>query len=214
MIIECKSCQKKFVVNDSAIGPNGRSVQCSNCSAQWLQMPISSIVNTDKSETDDNLTANEAVKASDVNTDKSETDDNLAANEAVKASDGKTYKFMGKQWAQLLPSGKTGKLAKKKITLELNRKTGKRNEKYHKKKSEITPSEETTQTYSEKDKGMGIFSFLIVLIIFFAAIILVLDTFKNQIIPFWPKLDNYLVYIFETINNIFIIIKDLFNNYK
>ena len=192
MIIECKSCQKKFVVNDSAIGPNGRSVQCSNCSAQWLQMPISSIVNTDKSE----------------------TDDNLAANEAVKASDGKTYKFMGKQWAQLLPSGKTGKLAKKKITLELNSKTGKRNEKHHTKKSEITPSEETTQTYSEKDKGMGIFSFLIVLIIFFAAIILVLDTFKNQIIPFWPKLDNYLVYIFETINNIFIIIKDLFNNYK
>ena len=192
MIIECKSCQKKFVVNDSAIGPNGRSVQCSNCSAQWLQMPISSIVNTDKSE----------------------TDDNLATNEAVKASDGKTYKFMGKQWAQLLPSGKTGKLAKKKITLELNSKTGKRNEKHHKKKSEITPSEETTQTYSEKDKGMGIFSFLIVLIIFFAAIILVLDTFKNQIIPFWPKLDNYLVYIFETINNIFIIIKDLFNNYK
>ena len=192
MIIECKSCQKKFVVNDSAIGPNGRSVQCSNCSAQWLQMPISSIVNTDKSE----------------------TDDNLAANEAVKASDGKTYKFMGKQWAQLLPSGKTGKLAKKKITLELNSKTGKRNEKHHTKKSEITPSEETTQTYSEKDKGMGIFSFLIVLIIFFAAIILALDTFKNQIIPFWPKLDNYLVYIFETINNIFIIIKVLFNNYK
>ena len=155
MIIECKSCQKKFVVNDSAIGPNGRSVQCSNCSAQWLQMPISSIVNTDKSETDDNLATNEAVKASnvntdksetdddlatneavkasDVNSDKSETDDNLAANEAVKASDGKTYKFMGKQWAQLLPSGKTGKLAKKKITLELNRKTGKRNEKHHKK---------------------------------------------------------------------------------
>jgi len=88
------------------------------------------------------------------------------------------------------------------------------NEKHHKKESEITPSNETTQIYSEKDKGMGIFSFLIVLIIFFAAIILVLDTFKNQIIPFWPKLDNYLVYIFETINNIFIIIKDLFNNYK
>ena len=168
MIIECKSCQKKFVVNDSAIGPNGRSVQCSNCSAQWLQMPISSIVNTDKSE----------------------TDDNLAANEAVKASDGKTYKFMGKQWAQLLPSGKTGKLAKKKITLELNRKTGKRNEKHHKKKSEITPSEETTQTYSEKDKGMGIFSFLIVLIIFFAAIILALDTFKNRHQCFIDPMNN------------------------
>ena len=29
-----------------------------------------------------------------------------------------------------------------------------------------------------------------------------------------PKLDDYLVYIFETLNNIYIIIKDLINNYK
>ena len=48
----------------------------------------------------------------------------------------------------------------------------------------------------------------------FVAIILLLDTFKNQIIPFWPTLDNYLTYIFETSNNIYIITKDLFNNYK
>ena len=61
---------------------------------------------------------------------------------------------------------------------------------------------------------MGIFSFLIVLVISVAAIILALDTFKNQLIPFFPNLDNYLVYIFETLNNIYIIIKDLINNYK
>jgi hypothetical protein len=61
---------------------------------------------------------------------------------------------------------------------------------------------------------MGIFSFLIVLVISVAAIILALDTFKNQLIPFFPDLDNYLVYIFETLNNIYIIIKDLINNYK
>ena len=123
---------------------------------------------------------------------------------------------MGKQWAQLLPSGKTGRLAKKKIALELNKKTGKSKKKQRKKKSEIAPSNETSEIYTEKDKekGMGIFSFLIVLTMFFAAIILLLDTFKNQIIPFWPELDNYLIYIFETINNIFIIIKDIFNNYK
>ena len=55
----------------------------------------------------------------------------------------------------------------------------------------------------EKEKGMGIFSFLIVLIMFVAAIILFLDTFKNQFIHFWPELDNYLIYIFETLNNIY-----------
>ena len=35
--------------------------------------------------------------------------------EIIKASDGKTYKFLGSQWAELLPSGKTGLFAKKNI---------------------------------------------------------------------------------------------------
>ena len=61
---------------------------------------------------------------------------------------------------------------------------------------------------------MGIFSFFIVLVISVAAIILLLDTFKDQLISFFPNLDNYLVYVFETLNNIYIIIKDLINNYK
>ena len=41
--------------------------------------------------------------------------------EEIKASDGKTYKFLGSQWAQLLPSGKTGLFAKKKIGRELDK---------------------------------------------------------------------------------------------
>ena len=60
---------------------------------------------------------------------------------------------------------------------------------------------------------MGIFSFLMVSVISVAAIILLLDTFKYQLISVFPNLDNYLVYIFETLNNIYIIIKDLFNSY-
>ena len=204
MIIECKNCSTKFVVNDNAISANGRTVQCSNCSAQWLQLAISSIPDVDESEKVDTPSLEEQANVS------------LSTKETINASDGITYKFMGKQWAQLLPSGKTGRLAKKKIALELNKKTGKSKKKQRKKKSEIAPSNETSEIYTEKDKekGMGIFSFLIVLTMFFAAIILLLDTFKNQIIPFWPELDNYLIYIFETINNIFIIIKDIFNNYK
>ena len=204
MIIECKNCSTKFVVNDNAISANGRTVQCSNCSAQWLQLPISSIPDVIESEKVDTPSLEEQANAS------------FSTKETIMASDGITYKFMGKQWAQLLPSGKTGRLAKKKIALELNKKTGKSKKKQHKKKVERAQDNETNEIYTEKDKekGMGIFSFLIVLTMFFAAIILLLDTFKNQIIPFWPELDNYLIYIFETINNIFIIIKDLFNNYK
>ena len=40
MIIECKNCLKKFTVRDIDIPIKGRTVQCGNCSTQWLQMPI------------------------------------------------------------------------------------------------------------------------------------------------------------------------------
>ena len=47
MIVECKNCLKKFAVKDSDIPSRGRTVQCGNCSSQWLQMPIHSAVTTD-----------------------------------------------------------------------------------------------------------------------------------------------------------------------
>ena len=41
MILECKSCQKKFIVPDNAIPSTGRLVQCSSCGNKWTQFPIS-----------------------------------------------------------------------------------------------------------------------------------------------------------------------------
>ena len=40
MILECKSCQKKFIVPDSAITNAGRLVQCSSCGNKWTQYPV------------------------------------------------------------------------------------------------------------------------------------------------------------------------------
>ena len=40
MIIQCKSCQKKFVVPDNAVTVKGRLVQCSSCGNKWTQYPI------------------------------------------------------------------------------------------------------------------------------------------------------------------------------
>ena len=40
MILSCNSCEKKFVVPDSAIGSAGRLVQCSSCGNKWKQLPI------------------------------------------------------------------------------------------------------------------------------------------------------------------------------
>ena len=40
MIISCNSCQKSFVVPDSAITAKGRLVQCSACGNKWTQYPL------------------------------------------------------------------------------------------------------------------------------------------------------------------------------
>ena len=100
MIIQCESCSKKFIVKDSDIPQEGRNVQCGYCSVTWHQMPISAI--------------NETIKITKKSTSVQKINETLSID-AMKASDGKTYKFLGSQWAQVLPSGKTGLFAKKKI---------------------------------------------------------------------------------------------------
>ena len=191
MIIECKNCQKKFKVNDKDIPEMGRQVQCSNCAVQWHQMPIGTSKTTNDSSI--NITSQ--------------------LNEMI-ASDGKSYKYLGSQWAELLPSGKTGRLAKKKISKELNKfsETNKEKSINNTNQKEIDTNNEFL---TKKSKGgMGIFSMLLILFLFVASLLLLLDTFKFWLIPIWPELDDYLVYAFETINNIYILGKDFFISYK
>ena len=40
MLVNCNSCQKKFLVPDSAIIESGRLVQCGSCGYKWTQYPI------------------------------------------------------------------------------------------------------------------------------------------------------------------------------
>ena len=111
MIIQCENCSRKFIAKDSDIPKEGRMVQCGYCSITWHQMPISVPTKT--------------FEQANINEPAEEISEGLSVDK-IRASDGKTYKFLGSQWAQLLPSGKTGLFAKRKIGKELDQLTGRK----------------------------------------------------------------------------------------
>ena len=65
--------------------------------------------------------------------------------------------------------------------------------------------------YQEKKqfKLSKFLSYILVLIITFIGLIIILDTFKNPLSIFFPNLELLLFNLFETLNNIFLFIKDL-----
>ena len=57
MLIQCSSCNSKYLVNSADLKPNGRMVECANCTHQWYQdlnidadLAITSILNTEANE--------------------------------------------------------------------------------------------------------------------------------------------------------------------
>jgi len=43
MLVNCNSCQKKFIVPDNAIMSTGRLVQCGYCQNKWTQYPAEKV---------------------------------------------------------------------------------------------------------------------------------------------------------------------------
>ena len=153
MIIQCQSCSRKFIVKDNDIPNRGRTVQCGYCSVTWHQMPIKVQTQAVKKE---------KAKKIDVKV------EDTPSVESIKASDGKTYKFLGSQWAELLPSGKTGLFARKKIGKELDKITGRKIEKTYEKKrkreldpstEDISSSEKLPDIYKPRE-GLGFFGYI------------------------------------------------------
>ena len=215
MIIQCKNCERKFVVKDSDIPEKGRSVKCGYCSVSWHQLPVSLKSSTIKSV---------AKKQED-----SKKSESLSVDE-IKASDGKTYKFLGSQWAELLSSGKTGIFAKKKNGQEQDKLTGrvkiKTLKKKQKKNRNLNPSSEIESSVKQlpdayKEKGdLGFFGYIFLIIIILFSFVGILKTFETDLINEFPEieyiftlLNTQLVYVSESVKNIITITQDLINSY-
>ena len=215
MIIQCESCSRKFVVKDSDIPKEGRTVQCGYCSVTWSQRPASVTTGiTEKTKITKPVT---------------QTDDSPSVD-SIEASDGKTYRFLGSQWAELLPSGKTGLFARRKISRELDEITGRKEKKITRKRKkkleEVDPSseslDETKQlpdVYKPK-QGLGFFGYIFLLIIIGFSFVGILKTFEDDLLNYFPEteyvfrlLDEQLEFLAESVKNIIVIINDLIDSY-
>ena len=224
MIIQCESCSRKFIVKDEDIPEAGRMVQCGYCSVTWHQMPSSILTET--------------VKQTSIKKPAAKIDEGLSVDE-IKASDGKTYKFLGSQWAVLLPSGKTGLFAKRKIGKELDKLTGRKETKTIRKRQKkiqeleidtiekiIDPSSETLNNekqlpdIDQPKQGLGFIGYIFLLIIIGFSIVGVLRTFENDLLNYFPEteyiyqlLDIQLEFFAETVKNMIVIVDDLISSY-
>jgi len=210
MIIQCESCSRKFIAKDSDIPKEGRMVQCSYCSVTWLQMPVSA--------------PTKILKQTNISKPSKEIDETLSVDN-IKASDGKTYKFLGSQWAQLLPSGKTGLFAKRKIGKELDKLTGRKGrstvQKRQKKIKEVAidtiekvidpssgsldavdPSSENLgdekqlPDIDQPKHGLGFLGYIFLLIIIGFSIVGILRTFENDLLNYFPETE----YIYQLLD--------------
>ena len=200
MIIQCENCSKKFITKDSDIPKEGRMVQCGYCSVTWHQMPV--------------LESTKILERANINEPTEVIDEGLSVDK-IKASDGKTYKFLGSQWAQLLPSGKTGLFAKKKIGKELDKLTGRKRESIVQKRQKkirefkidsiekkidpssiektIDPSSESldnknqVQDIDKPKHGLGFLGYIFLLIIIGFSIVGILKTFENDLLSYFPE---------------------------
>ena len=215
MIIQCESCSRKFIVKDSDIPIDGRTVQCGYCSVTWHQMPLTAPTRT--------------VKKPQVSKPIIESEESPSVD-SIKASDGKTYRFLGSQWAELLPSGKTGLFARKKISRELDEISGRKEikitRKRKKKLEEVDPTSggldnerQLSDTYKSKQK-LGFFGYIFLLIIIGFSVVGLLRTFENDLLNTFPQteyiyelLDEQLEFLAESVKNIIVIISDLINSY-
>ena len=159
MLLNCNSCQKKFIVPDSAITQSGRLVQCGSCGSKWTQYPVKEIL----------------------------------AKKTKIIKENKNYKNTVKK-TRSKKNLYTAEYLKKKHGLVIN-------------ESKDT-SESVLAKGKKKKNSFGFYSYIIILLVFFASLFGVLNLTKEIIILKYPFAEMYISYLYEVIDIIKITIAE------
>ena len=187
MILECKSCQKKFIVPDNAITKTGRLVQCSSCGNKWTQYPI--IKNVVKKQKIDNQIKKETNKRTERVSPK--------LKEVKVFSSPVTKKKKVKKRAG--PSIYSKEYLEKKHGIKIDG------------QNKILSKEKSVKKYSHS--YFGFYSYLFIFLFLISSIIGILNLTKEIVIFNFPFTEIYIEYLFENLNNFIILFKDALNLY-
>ena len=130
----------------------------------------------------------------------------------------------------MLPSGKTGLFARKKISQELDEITGRKEKKIYKKRKkkleEVDPSsgsfdvEKKLSDDKETRQGVGFFGYIFLILIIGFSIVGILKTFEDDLLNYFPEseylfslFNEQLKYLAESVKNLIVLISDLINSY-
>ena len=183
MILECKSCQKKFIVPDNAITNAGRLVQCSSCGNKWTQFPITKKVIKQPI----NFTSKKEVLKKSVKVQPKIKEEKFFSSEVKKKK--KIKKKVG-------PSIYSKEYLEKKHGIKID---GNANISKNKSENKISKS------------YFGFYSYLIILFFMVSLVIGILNLTKEIIIFNFPFAEIYIEYLFENLNNFRILFRDALN---
>ena len=184
MKITCPCGEKSFNVDASLIPSEGRLLQCGFCNREWFYQIEKK--NIESPTLEDNI----AIEKDGPNIINDINDENIESppledNIAVERDEPNIIDNTND------------------IGIKVNQK------KIDQQDKKITNLSKKKNKKTEKNIGSKFFSYLIVLIISFIALIILLDTFKTPLYSVFPYLETILFSLFETLQDIKLFIIDL-----
>ena len=180
MIISCIKCQKKFSVDDKLIPELGRILECGSCLHQWHYIPVLLInKNIDTNKTEGIIKNDEPVIF----------DKKTNEKKIIPDVDNKNNK-------NSIPNFENNNVQVEPVNVN----------------AQVEPVNDNAQVepvIENKKKKSNFLNKLLVIIITFVAVIIILDTFRDQLLSIFPSLDLYLNSLYNVINDIFLFVANL-----